>query len=102
MIVPTDSILFRASPAEVLNFSPVELPAAPSARTLTWLPLLCSHGQQETGFLCPYLKGTNVNLIALDGGHYLDVDFEHVASVILDWLKMHVPDASGSPLRQPG
>lgn len=86
MIVPTDSIFLRASPAEMLNFSPPDLVAHDSARKLTWLPVLCLHGVKETASLCPLLASKNVTSIALAGGHYLDEDAQTVARSVLAWV----------------
>lgn len=86
LVVPTDTIYMRASPAEMLNFTPADLPALPSARTLDWAPVLCIHGQAEDHSLCTLLRNRNVKVLALPGGHYLDHDVAPVVIAIERWL----------------
>ena len=82
LVVPTDSVFLRASPDEMFNFSPPDLPAIESARTLDWAPVLCVHGVQEIHSLCPLLHAPNVTSVGLPGGHYLDHDPGPVVAAI--------------------
>jgi type IV secretory pathway VirJ component len=91
LIVPTAEIRLRASPDEILNFAPPELPALPTARQLTWLPALCISGREEPRSICRQINADNVELIELPGGHYLGGDAEAVADAIHDWRKAWHP-----------
>jgi len=44
LIVPPDSTMFRASPAEMFDFGQEGVPAVPTARRLNWAPVLCIQG----------------------------------------------------------
>lgn len=96
LIVPTEEIRLRASPGEILNFSPPELPALPTARQLTWLPVLCISGSAEPQSICRQLNADNVELIELPGGHYLDGDAQAVADAIHDWREAWYPRSSAA------
>ena len=74
LVVPTDTVFLRASPAELFNWSPPDLPAAPSARELIWVPGVCIHGETEDHSLCSVMTQANIDRIALPGGHYLHKD----------------------------
>ena len=78
LVVPTDTVFLKASPAEIFNWSPPDLPAAPSARELTWVPGVCIHGETEDHSLCSVMTQPNIAHVALPGGHYLDKDSEAV------------------------
>lgn len=85
LVVPTDSVIYRASPSELFDWAngdPGE-PAIATARRLDWVPLLCIHGVEERGSLCPLLRGqANVRVTGLPGGHPLHGDAGAVLRVI--------------------
>lgn len=83
LIVPGDTVDFRASPDELLNFEKADVPALPTARQLTWVPTLCIHGESESGSLCPLLRQPNVSRVTLPGGHMLNRDVDAVYAVLL-------------------
>ena len=74
LIVPTDTVFLRASPAEIFNWMKPDRPALPTARQLDWVPAACIHGVGEEHSLCPLLHRSNIDDIALPGGHYLNDD----------------------------
>ncbi len=82
LVVPTDTLFFRASPSELLNWARPDAPALPTARALTWVPVLCVHGVEEIESLCPLLSQPNVRSIALPGGHPLDGDVDALHRVL--------------------
>lgn len=82
LVVPPDTTLYRASPAEVFDFGQVGTPAAASARRLTDIPVLCIQGRLEKDSLCPHLTMPNVNRLALPGGHMLNFDPERLYAAI--------------------
>ena len=67
LMVPTDTIFLQATPDEMFNWSPPDLPAVPTGRLLDWVPGLCVHGAAETHSLCPALTQPNLERIALPG-----------------------------------
>ncbi|TFU03557.1 type IV secretion system protein VirJ [Polymorphobacter arshaanensis] len=72
LIVPSETITYKASPAEIFTRNEPAFDAAPAARALNWVPVLCISGAQEDHSLCPALNQPNVRRIAMPGGHLLD------------------------------
>ncbi|EQB33982.1 AcvB/VirJ family lysyl-phosphatidylglycerol hydrolase [Sphingobium ummariense] len=72
LVVPENSVEFRASPGEIFTFAMSDQPALPTARKLDWAPLICIQGQEERDSLCPLLP--HATRIALPGGHPLHHD----------------------------
>lgn len=74
LVVPSDTVFYRASPAELLNWVEPDSTALPTASLLDWVPTVCIHGAEETHSLCPLLTQANVRQLALPGGHMLNFD----------------------------
>jgi type IV secretory pathway VirJ component len=74
LVVPTDTVVYQASPAEMLGLVPADAAAIDTGRRLDWVPLLCVQGRDETDSLCPMLHQPNMRRIALPGGHPLHRD----------------------------
>ncbi len=81
LIVPTDSVYLRADPTELSYRGPPDATLA-RVQSVSWLPLLCIQGQQETDSLCPKLRSSNVTVMALPGGHGLHHDEVQLAAAI--------------------
>lgn len=81
LVVPTNTVDYQASPAELLDLARPDADALTTARRLNWVPVLCVHGREETDSLCPRLDAANVHRVALPGGHPLrrDVDALYMA-----------------------
>lgn len=82
LVVPGDTIEFRASPSELFSLDPPDAPALPSARKLDWVPVICIDGAAEAHSLCPLLTMPNVRHVTLPGGHPLRRDADRVYSVL--------------------
>jgi type IV secretory pathway VirJ component len=82
LIVPADTMLFRATPGGVFDFGN-DGPAGPAARALNWAPVLCIHGVEESSSLCPGWRQRNVHILSLPGGHFLNDDSAGVAATLL-------------------
>ncbi|MDG2534112.1 AcvB/VirJ family lysyl-phosphatidylglycerol hydrolase [Sphingomonas sp. HITSZ_GF] len=74
LVVPTDTVFYRASPSELFNWAKPDAMALPTGRQLTWVPALCVQGAEETDSLCPMLRQHNMRRVALPGGHALHWD----------------------------
>jgi len=74
LVVPTRTVMYRASPAEMLDLVPPDAAAIDTGRRLDWVPLLCIHGREEKDSLCPLLRQSNVRDVAMPGGHPLRRD----------------------------
>ena len=81
LLVPGNTLLFKASPGGVLDGAP-DAPAAPSAQRLDWTPVTCIQGAGEAASLCPLLHHPNVRRVVLPGGHFLDYDVSRVARTL--------------------
>lgn len=82
LVVPSRSLIYRASPEELFNWEKPDAMALPTARQLTWAPLTCVYGKLETDSLCPSLHLPNLHTVALPGGHLLNKDVDALYSVI--------------------
>ncbi len=82
LIVPEKTVQFRASPGEIFDYWTPTTDAGPTARQLTWAPLLCVHGIEEVDSLCPLLKQPNARTVALPGGHPLHRDADALYAVL--------------------
>lgn len=82
LIVPENTVQFRASPSEVFDYWTPTTDALPTARRLTWAPLLCVQGVEEAESLCPLLTQPNARRVALPGGHPLHRDADALYTVL--------------------
>lgn len=82
LVVPGATVEYRASPSEIFTFAMAESDALPTARQLSWTPLLCIQGRDETSSLCPLLHQRNARSVALPGGHRLNGDVDAVYGVL--------------------
>jgi len=90
LVVPTDSVNYKASPAELFDLVPADAPALPTAQALTWIPTFCVYDQEETDSLCPLLTASNVRKVALPGGHALHRDAEALYAQIARAIDMSI------------
>ncbi|WP_037488121.1 AcvB/VirJ family lysyl-phosphatidylglycerol hydrolase [Sphingomonas phyllosphaerae] len=81
LLVPGNTLLFKASPGGVLDGRP-DAPAGPSAQRLDWTPVTCIQGAGEAASLCPLLHNPNVRRVALPGGHFLNYDVPLIARTL--------------------
>lgn len=87
LVVPTDTINFRASPAELLNWEAPDASAVPSGHALGWVPTVCIYGREETESLCPHLvHQAGVQVEPLPGGHFLNKDVNAVHAAVLQGI----------------
>ncbi|KRB85752.1 hypothetical protein ASE00_02980 [Sphingomonas sp. Root710] len=82
LVVPGETLSFRASPSNLFSFGDAEQDAVPSARQLGWVPTICIFGSEETDSLCPHLPETAARRVELPGGHPLHHDDAAVYAVL--------------------
>lgn len=83
LIVPGATRQWRASPSEIFSIGEPEEDSVTAARRLSWVPLLCISGVEESSSLCPSLRQPNAVRMALPGGHALAHDPDGVAAVLM-------------------
>jgi type IV secretory pathway VirJ component len=98
LVVPGETVSYRASPADLLGWS-APAPALKTARALSWAPLICIHGIEESTSLCPHLRQANMRSVALPGGHLLRHDADALEAVIVHGIKATDQDASAAATR---
>jgi len=86
LVVPGDTVIFQASPAELLNLVPGDAPALATASRLDWAPVTCIRGENETDSLCPLLHMPNVREVVLPGGHLLRFDADRLYLAVREAL----------------
>lgn len=91
LVVPTDTVYYRISPGEMLEWSKPDADALATARKLDWVPTLCVQGVEETNSLCPLLTQANVERVALPGGHGLHHDVDRLSDVLLRKIDAVLP-----------
>lgn len=74
LILPGDTVYFRADPTGFAYRGKSESIAADTANTLDWAPLTCIYGAEETDSLCPHLHVPGATIIAMPGGHNINHD----------------------------
>lgn len=89
LVVPEDNVQFRASPSEIFDLWTPSIAALPTARQLTWTPVLCVQGQEEVESLCPLMTQTNAHRVALPGGHPLHRDADALYDVLARFVFAH-------------
>ncbi|GAD50504.1 hypothetical protein NT2_09_01120 [Caenibius tardaugens NBRC 16725] len=82
LVVPGQTVIYRASPSELFNWATPDAQALPTAAQLTWAPVVCIQGIDETDSLCPQLTQPNVKHIALPGGHPLHRDADKLYATL--------------------
>lgn len=95
LVVPGETVIFRASPAELFNWAKPDATALPTARQLTWAPVVCIRGIEENDSLCPRLDLPNVRQVALPGGHPLHYD----ADALYAALKAEIEATRAGPAK---
>lgn len=82
LVVPTDTVFYRASPTELFNWARPDADALATAQRLTWVGAVCIRGADETESLCPRLHLANLRQVTLPGNHFLNRDVAAVNAVI--------------------
>lgn len=91
LVVPGETVDYRASPLELAGLVEPDARALPTARQLTWVPTLCVQGVQESDSLCPSLTAPNVHKVALPGGHPLHYDADALYAQIRSAMDRTLP-----------
>jgi type IV secretory pathway VirJ component len=82
LVVPTRTIYDSISPLEFFEWRAPDADALTTARTLSWLPVICIYGARERDSICPPLNSPNVRRVRLPGDHYLNHDPDRLFAAI--------------------
>ena len=86
LVLPGDSVFFRADPTGWSYHGTPDSVAASTANTLTWAPLTCIYGVEEDDSLCPLVHIPNARRVGMPGGHNIRHDetglLDHVLAAI--------------------
>lgn len=83
LALPGDTVYFRADPTGYAYTGKPDSIAATTADTLTWAPLTCIYGVEETDSLCPKLKVPGATIVGMPGGHNLRHDAQGLLKHVL-------------------
>ncbi len=87
LIVPSKTVDYQVSVSEILARTTPDADALPTARQLTWAPVICIYGEREKDSLCPMLPQLNVRKVALPGGHFLRHDGNGLYTTLMSGLR---------------
>lgn len=91
LVVPGRSVFFRADPSSLSYHGTPDSDGRVTGGTITWAPVICIYGLDETDSLCPDLNAGNVKRIGLPGGHFLNRDYERVSKLVEGIVKSIAP-----------
>jgi type IV secretory pathway VirJ component len=97
LLAPGRTVFFSADPFGIRYLGTPDLGPVDAA-SLTWLPIECVQGVEETDSLCPSLTMANVRRTLLPGGHYLYRHKELLRRTVLGSVA-RIAAASGAKAR---
>ncbi|MES3153778.1 AcvB/VirJ family lysyl-phosphatidylglycerol hydrolase [Sphingomonas faeni] len=84
LILPGDTVFYRADPSSLLyDHGTPDSMGATTGNRLTWAPVTCIFGVEETDSLCPLLTQPNARKVAMPGGHNIRHDADGLLAHVL-------------------
>lgn len=78
-------------------------PVLPEIARIAPSRLLCVYGEQEKDTVCPQLRSSGAQVVALHGGHHFDQHPARLAAIVRDrWRQLDGAGAAGGPLAAAG
>lgn len=96
LTVPAQDVYFRSDPVGLAYLGKADAWPLLGMRRLDWAPVICVHGLEEQGSLCPALEG-RARVIGLSGDHYLGHDAPRLIATTLAALHAVAPAAGLQP-----
>lgn len=94
LILPGDTVFYRADPSGLLyDHGTPDSMGTTTGNRLTWAPLTCIYGVEETDSLCPLLTPTNVRKVGMLGGHNIRHDADGLLAHVLTAIRAVAPEA---------
>ena len=91
---PGDTVFYRADPSSLLyDHGTPDGMGATSGNRLTWAPLTCIYGVEETDSLCPLLTTANARKVGMPGGHNIRHDADGLLRHVLASIREVAPGA---------
>jgi len=94
LILPGDTVFYRADPSSLLyDHGTPDSMGATTGNQLTWAPLTCIYGVEETDSLCPLLTTANARKVGMPGGHNIRHDADGLLRHVLATIRSVAPSA---------
>lgn len=94
LILPGNTVFYRADPSGLLyDHGAPDSMGATTGNRLTWAPLTCIYGVEETDSLCPLLTIPNARKVGMPGGHNIRHDADGLLAHVLTAVRAVVPEA---------
>lgn len=94
LIVPGETAYFRADPSGIAYHGTPDSLGASTVNAITWAPLTCIYGREESDSLCPAVRVPGARIVAMPGGHPLRRDTARLADEVLAAIHRAVPEFS--------
>ena len=94
LILPGDTVFYRADPSGLLyDHGTPDSMGATTGNRLTWAPVTCIYGLEETDSLCPLLTTANARKVGMPGGHNIHHDADGLLAHVLAAIRAVAPAA---------
>jgi type IV secretory pathway VirJ component len=92
LILPGNTVFYRADPSGLLyDHGTPDSMGATTGNRLTWAPLTCIYGVEETDSLCPLLTIPNARKVGMPGGHNIRHDANGLLAHVLAAIRGVAP-----------
>ncbi|RYD25147.1 MAG: hypothetical protein EOP89_09825 [Lysobacteraceae bacterium] len=94
LILPGNTVFYRADPSSLLyDHGTPDSMGATTGNRLTWTPVTCIYGVEETDSLCPLLTIPNARKVGMPGGHNIRHDADGLLAHVLAAIRAASPEA---------
>lgn len=83
LVVPGRDVFFRTDPSNITYLGTPDSDGRRDIRAITWAPLTCIHGADETESACDGATQSNATDVAMPGGHFLKFDTDAIVRNIM-------------------
>ena len=92
LILPGDTVFYRADPSSLLyDHGTPDSMGVTTGNQLTWAPVTCIYGLEETDSLCPLLTIPNARKVGMPGGHNIRHDADGLLGHVLAAIRAVAP-----------
>lgn len=92
LILPGETAFFRADPTSLEYMRTPDSYAKDTINSLTWAPLTCIYGREETDSACPALTVPAARKVAMPGSHTIDHDEAGLLRHVLESIHAVAPE----------